>query len=552
VKRPQLQLQLQLQLLGTMKRLWFILITLLPREVCSSAFLLGEEVGEIWANEIEEASGLAASWRNEGILWTHQDLGNGPIIYAITTDGHYLGGYQLLNVSNHDMEDIAVGPGPEPGVSYIYLGDTGNNNLKKESRDTIQVYRIKEPLPPRQGYIENLHEIDTLTMAYPTDEEYIDSEALLVDPILGEIYVLQKQGARITTIYATPPQTIFAPGSASPPLEFRGIIEGIAWVTGGDVSRNGREILLKRSDRIFYFQRSLNESVSEALLALDGFEVLPYEAEVQGEGIAFAADLSGYYTLSETKDQVSVPLLFYPRDPAFSLAPSRAPTLPPTLPPTKTPTKPPTLAPTHRPTTPKPTSPSPTSSPTDRPTIRRTKRPTSSPTDRPTVLNITLVPTEEVSTFDGLSVTIHLPSATKTTTTSEQSDTMNDTDSMVDDDAILDWNETVSLRNDTQSEWPRNTPSKFPSIIEFGKGKPCELRVYYYYDAWHCDPMLAHTFYRPNHPNSCDFCGGGGVRYPGLASTAFFHLAERGVATGILPTTMQERKSAPANAKQPH
>ena len=54
-------------------------------------------------------------------------------VEAIKTDVRWLG---------FDWEDIAVGPGPEPGVSYVYIGDIGDN---LRLRSTISLLRFPEP-----------------------------------------------------------------------------------------------------------------------------------------------------------------------------------------------------------------------------------------------------------------------------------------------------------------------------------------------------------------------------------------------------------------------
>ena len=69
---------------------------------------------------IVEASGIAASRTNPNVIYTHNDSGGEPEIFAIqTTNGHRLATYRLEGADTNDWEDIAVGPGPEPGVSYI-------------------------------------------------------------------------------------------------------------------------------------------------------------------------------------------------------------------------------------------------------------------------------------------------------------------------------------------------------------------------------------------------------------------------------------------------
>ena len=42
----------------------------------------------------------------------------------------------------NDVEDISIGPGPEEGVDYLYVSDTGNND---RDRIVMQVYRVREP-----------------------------------------------------------------------------------------------------------------------------------------------------------------------------------------------------------------------------------------------------------------------------------------------------------------------------------------------------------------------------------------------------------------------
>src|SRR5690606_29311603 len=83
--------------------------------------------GKVEYNEIKEASGLAASRRHSGMLWTHNDSGDEARIFLMTDNGKHAGEYFLEGVEALDVEDIAVGPGPVDGLSYIYLADFGDN-----------------------------------------------------------------------------------------------------------------------------------------------------------------------------------------------------------------------------------------------------------------------------------------------------------------------------------------------------------------------------------------------------------------------------------------
>jgi len=68
------------------------------------------EVGQSWGtaspNALTEASGIAASRRNAGVLWTHND-GSRERIFALSTNGALLAGFNL-NENVDDVEDLAA------------------------------------------------------------------------------------------------------------------------------------------------------------------------------------------------------------------------------------------------------------------------------------------------------------------------------------------------------------------------------------------------------------------------------------------------------------
>ena len=86
------------------------------------------------------------------------------------------------------------------------------------------------------------------------------------------------------------------------------------WIVGGDISHDGKEILVKSYNDIFYFSRKSNQSFYDAL---NNEEIkFLYITEPQGEAICWDANISGYYTLSEEADDANQPshLYFYPRN----------------------------------------------------------------------------------------------------------------------------------------------------------------------------------------------------------------------------------------------
>ena len=307
-------------------------------------FLPGVEVGTVSANPIREASGLAASRINPNVLYTHNDKGDVARIFAINTDGVFLGTVNLKFASNVDYEDISVGPGPDADVSYIYVADTGNNFFERQPRENIVIYRFREPtITARRSVFEDqsmtIREIDVLTLYYPFSFAH-DAETLLVDPTDGKLYIITKRNGD-NYIYRTAEP--WEAGDAEQTLEYTGRMSSPDDATGGDVSANGMEVLVKNRGNVVYFRRDSPSDDLASLLVQQGL-FLPYETEPQGEAIAFSANGNGYYTISEAKRQSSVPLFYYARSGTDESAPT-------TQVPTNDPSRSPTQAPVNIPPT---------------------------------------------------------------------------------------------------------------------------------------------------------------------------------------------------------
>ena len=72
-------------------------------------------------------------------------------VYAINAqDGHIIAKLDINDATNYDWEDIAVGPGPEEGKSYIYVGDIGGNI----PQPGYAIYRVEEPDVLEDGELE--------------------------------------------------------------------------------------------------------------------------------------------------------------------------------------------------------------------------------------------------------------------------------------------------------------------------------------------------------------------------------------------------------------
>ncbi len=251
-----------------------------------------------------EVSGLAAA-STAGVLWGHSDAqGRGPEVFAISTDARLLGTFLLAGVSDVDWEDIARGPGPEEGVSYLYVGDTGDNS---EARSSVTVYRFPEPLDFDGGAIMGA---EAITLTYPDGPR--DAETLLIDPLTGDLILVERDrddrgesGIFVAQapLSTTGPTALTQMGSltfGTDPLP------GDVDATGGDVSPDGQIVAIRTHDRVWAFARdpSLPLHTAFASPACGTPEVF----DAKGEAIALAWDGSGYYTASEG---VGEPLYWY-------------------------------------------------------------------------------------------------------------------------------------------------------------------------------------------------------------------------------------------------
>ena len=60
--------------------------------------------------EVRETSGPARGRRDPSVLWTHNDSGFEPILYALDTEGRILGRVSVQGATLVDWEDIAASP----------------------------------------------------------------------------------------------------------------------------------------------------------------------------------------------------------------------------------------------------------------------------------------------------------------------------------------------------------------------------------------------------------------------------------------------------------
>jgi hypothetical protein len=221
-----------------------------------------------------ELSGLVRSPSQPELLWSHDDSGSGPVLFGLRADGRVVAHPTVTDAQAVDWEDIAAAPGP-----LLYIGDIGDND---RSRPSVDIYRVREPplgadatAPARR-----------LRLRYPDGPH--DAEALLVDPLRGDVLVVTKAIDGATAYRA-----------AGTTLRRVADVRGARFVTGGSVSADGRVVALRGYARVWVWIRQGREPLARTLQRMPCSPSVSLSPEGQGEAIALDRRGRSFATVAE-------------------------------------------------------------------------------------------------------------------------------------------------------------------------------------------------------------------------------------------------------------
>jgi hypothetical protein len=247
-----------------------------PLAICGQ--LRAVRTGTVQTDQAPELSGLVLSRSQPGVLWTHNDSGDRPRVFALRPDGSVLADLDVPGAQAVDWEDIAI------RGRTLYLADIGDN---ARARSTIDVYRVPEPRVPASGTTAPAKRME---LRYPDGPH--DAETLLVDPRSGQVVVVTKELSGRSGIYV-------ARGSQET-LRLAGHIDfGLAGLaTGGDVSADGRVIAIRTYGNVFAWRHTPGTSLVAALRRKPCVSPTPLR-EGQGEALALTRNGGAFYTVPE-------------------------------------------------------------------------------------------------------------------------------------------------------------------------------------------------------------------------------------------------------------
>jgi hypothetical protein len=268
-------------------------------KVDSTVFLKGIALAEVVNPRLEEMSGLAASVINPGLLWTHNDSGNSAEVFLINDKLEIKLTCRLKDVVNRDWEDIAVGSGPDPKKTYVYVADIGDNLAIFPYK---KIYRFEEPVLKNETNEILISEFDTITFALEGIKK--DAESMMIDPSTKNIYIISKW---------EDPESLYElkyPYSTKDTLTASVLMTlPLLRIVAADFSDDGKEVIMKNYKNVYYWKidKPLQEALSEPP------HIVEYQQEPQGEAITFAKDGSGFFTVGERNKNKKSYLWFYPR-----------------------------------------------------------------------------------------------------------------------------------------------------------------------------------------------------------------------------------------------
>lgn len=267
------------------------------------ATLAFEVSGRLEHDKIREASGLARSQREPGLLWVINDNGAKAHVHAIDHSGDRRGEFKLKKSRNVDWEDLASFRLDD--TPYLMIADIGDNDAKRDYRT---LYFVEEPKPKKNEGEKLDWRIDYV---YPDGSRDAESAAVDIDqqralilskrdipPRLYDLPLRTDSDEAVTATLLGTVNSLHRPSRQE--VEFAPKTKDWYWQpVGMDISEDGRAAVILTYRAVYYFQRQPDQDWLDALntrpvrISLGNFK--------NAESIAFGNDERVVFVTGENK-----------------------------------------------------------------------------------------------------------------------------------------------------------------------------------------------------------------------------------------------------------
>ena len=234
------------------------------------------DAGTTLPAQVHETSGLALSSADATVLWTHNDRGHEPILYAVADDGALRGTVAVTGVAPVDWEDMEAAPCASGRC--LYIADIGDNDT---AREHITIHEVTEPAPG-----DDRAAARAMHARYPDGAH--NAEAMFMLPG-GDVYIVTKGDDSPPALYRYPAgmrarQDVVLErirGPMAQPQQRRD------YITGAAATPDGRWVAIRTYGALhIYTAADLLNGAGGASITVD----LTQLGEPQGEGVAIGDD----------------------------------------------------------------------------------------------------------------------------------------------------------------------------------------------------------------------------------------------------------------------
>ena len=236
-------------------------------------------------NEVSGNEKLA----NSPLIWMLNDSGNASKMYGVSKKGN-IKKEVSIDAENHDWEDLTS---DEKG--NVYIGDFGNNHNKRKNLRIVKV-AVKE-LKKSKASVEIIEFQYENQQEFPPKKEHLFFDAEAFFYFKNHLYICTKSRVKDkygqTFMYKIPATT----GKHTAKLvgEFYNGNSSSSWITGADISDDGKTVVLLSEKNILVFTHFKDDAFLSGTV-----QTMQFKHVSQKEGICFKNNNTLYITDEQT------------------------------------------------------------------------------------------------------------------------------------------------------------------------------------------------------------------------------------------------------------